>query len=724
MSGHSPDELRADNARLRLENETLRVRLAQTRETPGLGVPLRDIDDRRKAEDALVESEERYRHLFENLCEGFALHEMLLDAKGEPQDYRFLEVNHKFEEMTGLSKERILGHRVREVLPEIEQFWIEKYGSVVRTGEPLQFENYARALGRDYQVIAFRPRPGQFATLLFDVTERKRLERLYAVLIRVNEAIVRTRNEETLFRDVCQIVVEEGKFPLVWIGLVTDRRVIPVAGYGPESDYLDGIQVEIDGSFGQGPTGTCIREDRPIVNDDFDTNPITQLWRESALAHGIRASAAFPLHRDGKPIGAFTLYAQRRGAFDTAQVKLLESLCADISYALVAIDHERKRNETETVLREADRLKNEFLALLSHELRNPLAPIKNSLFILERSAPGSEQAKRSLAVIDRQTAQLTRLVDDLLDITRITRNKIQLQLHKLELNELVRLTIEDHRAVFANAGVRLHLQLCPDRVFVNADANRLTQVIGNLLHNAAKFTDCGGSAHISVGIDAEQKLALVRVVDTGVGITSEVLGRLFEPFMQADQTLDRSRGGLGLGLALVKGLIELHGGHVHASSAGLGTGSTFEVRLPVVAEESQTIKPAESAANTRRRILIIEDNIDAAETLREALEFCGHDVDVAYSGHAGIERAREFRPEVVLCDIGLPGMSGYEVAHALRADERTFNAPFLVALSGYAQPEDSRRAIESGFDQHLAKPPSLEKIEEVLRRVPSMRSAH
>jgi PAS domain S-box-containing protein len=377
-----------------------------------------------------------------------------------------------------------------------------------------------------------------------------------------------------------------------------------------------------------------------------------------------------------------------------------------------------ERRMAEESLREADRRKNEFLAVLSHELRNPLAPIRNSLFILERAAPGGDQARRAQAVINRQTGQLARLVDDLLDVTRITRNKIQLQRQRLDLNEVVQRTIEDQRSLFEASEVHLNLNPAPGRVLVNGDWNRLAQVVGNLLQNACKFTSRGGRVSASVLAEPASGQAVIRIADTGVGIAPEMLARLFQPFMQADATLDRSKGGLGLGLALVKGLIELHGGTVSAYSDGLGKGAEFVVRMPLDrAEATEAKRPATDRQPSRRRVLIIEDNVDAADSLRDVLEFGEHEVEVAYSGPEGIAKARTFRPEIVLCDIGLPGMDGYEVARAFRA-EAALRGASLVALSGYALPEDLQRASEAGFGRHLAKPPSLEKLEEILAEVP------
>ena len=367
-------------------------------------------------------------------------------------------------------------------------------------------------------------------------------------------------------------------------------------------------------------------------------------------------------------------------------------------------------------LREDDQRKNEFLAMLSHELRNPLAPIRNSLYVLNRAEQGSEQAKRAQATIDRQTAHLTRLVDDLLDLTRISKGKIQLRKQVVDLSDLVRRTVDDHRSLFVADGLGLEV-VVPDAAFwVDGDATRLTQVLGNLLHNAAKFSDRGG--HASVSLAREQNLAVISVRDTGVGLSPEIIPRIFEPFTQADTTLDRTRGGLGLGLALVKGLIELHGGSVAAQSEGIGQGSEFNIRLPLLElATDREAAPSARRATATRRVLVIEDNLDAAESLREVLEFGGHTVELANSGRDGIEKSRAFRPDVILCDIGLPGMDGYEVARRLRADKSLASA-YLVALTGYALPEDLAKAKEAGFDEHIAKPASLERIEQLLANAP------
>lgn len=369
---------------------------------------------------------------------------------------------------------------------------------------------------------------------------------------------------------------------------------------------------------------------------------------------------------------------------------------------------------TEQRLREADRRKTEFIALLSHELRNPLAAIHTSLSVMDLVPAGSDMAQRSRGIIDRQVKQLTRLVDDLLDVTRITQNKIQIERQKLDLNALVRRALEDHRPLLDSAALRLLTQLGAQPVPVSGDAARLSQVVGNLLHNATKFTPPGGTITVSVDAEVADGQAVLRVADTGAGIEPELLDTMFQPFVQADKTLAHSKGGLGLGLSVVRGLVELHGGQVSALSAGPGRGAEFVVRLPLDEGQISAVPAARLRSKlVRRRVLIIEDNSDVAEALRQCLELDGHEVEVAYTGKEGLDKAQRRCPDIVLCDLGLPGLNGYELARRLRAD-KALGATYLVAISGYAQQEDVAAALAAGFDEHLPKPLSTARLTDLL----------
>jgi signal transduction histidine kinase len=357
-------------------------------------------------------------------------------------------------------------------------------------------------------------------------------------------------------------------------------------------------------------------------------------------------------------------------------------------------------------LREADRRKDEYLAMLSHELRNPLAPIRSAVFLLERADPASDGARRAREIVARQVGHLSRMVDDLLDVSRLARGRIELRRARLDLGELVHRVGEDHRMLLSNAGIGLEVAAPDGSVQVDGDATRLAQLLGNLLQNSAKFTPQGGRVTLSLAVEAGQ--AVLRVRDTGAGIEAGLLQTVFEPFVQAERTLARSRGGLGLGLPLVKGLAELHGGSVEAWSAGAGSGAEIVVRLPLGTTRSVPgpelgVGADAGAAAAGRRVLVVDDNVDAAESLCDVVAFLGHAVEAVHDGPTAVARARERHPDVVLCDIGLPGMDGYEVARRIRADPGLAGVR-LVAVSGYAQPEDRARARQAGFDDHVAKP--------------------
>jgi PAS domain S-box-containing protein len=421
-------------------------------------------------------------------------------------------------------------------------------------------------------------------------------------------------------------------------------------------------------------------------------------------------------HDAPSEVGEFVLVTESSGAVNVrVTAGLLE---APTPSALLAIEDVTARRLAEDALRDEGRRKDEFLAALSHELRNPLAPIRNGIFLLQRAPPGGETARSALQVIDRQVTHLTRIVDDLLDVTRIARGKVRLQRERLDLAAHVVRTVEDHRSAFDAGGVRLECELRHPPCWVDADASRITQVIGNLLGNALKFTNRGGRVDVVVGVDGDG--AVLRVRDTGVGVAPEVIGRLFEPFSQAPQTLDRTAGGLGLGLATVRGLVELHGGSVQVSSDGPGQGTEFVVRLPRASPPATPARDRERGLGAPHRVLVIDDNEDAATSLRDVLELSGHHVRIAPDGPAGIAVAREFRPEIVICDIGLPRMNGYEVARAVRADP-DLAGTWLVAMSGYAAPEDVQRARDAGFDRHVAKPPTLARLETLFAEAPPAR---
>jgi PAS domain S-box-containing protein len=624
-----------------------------------------DISERRQAEEALRAGSTLLNSVLDSSLSGIMAFRSIRDAQGRITDFEWQLCNATAERMVGRRATDLVGRKLLMEMPGNKADGLfDKYVVVVETGKPLHHEHYYEHEGLKtwFDTCAVQLGDG-FAVTFSDITVRKRAE----------EALERSKQRLAEVLDSIQddfyVLDRDWKFTFA------SKRFTSRIGKQPE-DFLGHNIWEMFPKH----LGTVYEENLRAAMDKRETRRFE--------------------------IG---------GKYTDAWYRMTVSPSAEGITVLGTEITESKK--IEEALREADQRKNEFLAVLSHELRNPLAPIKNSTYILERCEPGGEQAKRALAVIDRQAGQLAHLVDDLLDVTRITRNKIQLQRNTLELNELVRHTVEDHRTLFDRADVHVEFHPASQPMFVSADRNRLVQVIGNLLQNAAKFTGRGGETRITISADARERRALIQVADTGVGMTPELVARLFQPFSQADSTLDRSKGGLGLGLALAKGLLELHGGDITARSAGLGQGAEFVVRLPLAMDDAVAPQAGASASKGRRRVLIIEDNVDAADSLRDVLAFGEHEVEVAYNGPQGIAKAKEFRPDVVFCDIGLPGMDGFAVARAFRADD-ALRGVFLVALSGYALPEDVARAQAAGFDRHLAKPPSLEKLEKILAEVP------
>jgi CheY-like chemotaxis protein len=359
--------------------------------------------------------------------------------------------------------------------------------------------------------------------------------------------------------------------------------------------------------------------------------------------------------------------------------------------------------------------------MLGHELRNPLGPIRNAAHLLRQAGDTGPVIEWVGEVLGRQVQHLARLVDDLLDVSRIAQGKIRFDKEPVDLARLVRVTVADYRPNLETAGLVLDLDVPAGPVWVEGDATRLAQVVDNLLVNAAKFTDPGGRVTVRLSVDVDDRRARVTVRDTGMGIEASLLPRVFDPFTQADRSLDHSRGGLGLGLALVRAVVRLHGGEVRAASEGVGRGAEFTFWIPLAPAAVPPARPAVAAARPAgpcRRVLVIEDHRDTAETWRLLLELSGHLVAVAHTGPAGVAAARNFRPEVVVSDLGLPGMDGYAVARTLRQDPGTA-AAYLIAVTGYGQEDDRRRAREAGFDWHLTKPVDPEELLAALAALPA-----
>ncbi len=369
-------------------------------------------------------------------------------------------------------------------------------------------------------------------------------------------------------------------------------------------------------------------------------------------------------------------------------------------------DHLAEARRTADRLREADRRKDEFLAILAHELRNPLAPLRHALETLRLAPENPEVARRAREVMDRQVGQMVRLIDDLLDLSRVSRGKIKLDRQRVAIATIVHDALEVCRPAIEAGRHELRVSLPHAPVMVEGDCTRLVQILCNLLSNAAKYTAPGGRIEIEARVEGDE--AVVSVADNGVGIPPEMLNRVFEMFTQVEDTLQRSQGGLGIGLTLVKRLAELHGGRVEAQSPGRGKGSRFVLHLPRARSKPAPARsPAATAPGRAKpaahRILVADDNRDAADSLASMLRLLGHDVCIAYDGAEAVALAESFRPQLALLDIGMPRLNGYEAARAIKA-RPSLREVLLVALTGWGQPEDKRRSRDAGFHHHFVKP--------------------
>jgi PAS domain S-box-containing protein len=467
---------------------------------------------------------------------------------------------------------------------------------------------------------------------------------------------------------------------------------------------------------GRGVVGRVAKERRPIILEEIED------WSDPAAGRlqrlGIRAYACFPLLVGQRLFGTLSFGSRSRPRFDDGDVAFFQTVA---DYVTAAYD----RLELVRELEDRDRRKDLFLATLAHELRNPLAPIRSGLELLPMTGDDPEMRQQVFDIMERQLRQMTRLLDDLLDVSRVTRDKLALKREPVALASIVRNAVEISRPSIESAGHTLSISLPDVPVIVDADAVRLAQVFSNLLNNAAKYTDPGG--RITVDIVASDDEVTVTVRDTGIGIGADLLPRLFQPFVQGQSAGQRAQVGLGIGLMLARRLVELHGGRISASSAGLGRGAEFAVtlaRMTVDDAGTKTDQPAPIAAGQSAgvRVLVVDDNQDFATITARLLRRQGHQVQTTCDGDQAVDLARAFRPRAAFLDIGLPGISGLDLARALRALPETRDM-LLVAVSGYGQPEDVRASLSAGFDHHLVKPVGPQEYSRILQQLDDQRVA-
>jgi PAS domain S-box-containing protein len=563
-----------------------------------------------------------------------------------------------------------------------------------------------------------------------DISERKRAEqalreseRLLAAeadaLVKLNESSSRLWRSRTLqegLEVMLAAVIEllgadKGNVQLLE-GSGRDGVLRIAAQRGFQPDFLEHFrEVSADDDCA---CGRALRSGQRIIIEDVE---VEAALRALARAADYRSVVTTPLiGGDGKTLGMLSAHFRSVHRPGERELRRLDLYVLQASDFIQRCGMEQALRQNQEALHEADRRKDEFLALLAHELRNPLAPIRYALATSRKAGRTLEQQKRAEEVIERQVAHMSRLLDDLLDVSRITHGTLELKKSRTELTLVLGAAIEAARPILDSRHHTLSLDLPKQTVRLEADPVRLAQVFSNLLINAAKYTDAGGS--IEVRATREESAVVVAVRDNGIGISADMMPRLFTLFSQAHTALGRSEGGLGVGLALARGLVALHGGRVEARSDGPGRGSEFIVRLPAgvpALEVSQVEVSADGpATDAGLKILVVDDSQDAADTCATVLELSGHEVQTAYSGRRALELARTFRPHALLLDIGLPDVNGYELARTIRA------APWgggmvLIAVTGWGQSKDRRRALEAGFDHHLTKPIAAETLESLLQ---------
>jgi PAS domain S-box-containing protein len=624
----------------------------------------------------------------------------------------FVDANPAACRLLGLSSSELIGRRFDDFLAEPGVDLDAVWQTFLETGEQTGEMRIVRPDGElrhvEYGATA-RFVAGRHLAILRDIAGRKRAEaertellrreqlrlRETETLLAVSRALGSTLDPTETMRRVAREIALALGADMVGAYLADPARenLWPVAGYHVPPDMLD--------SFRRFPIPSrnhpAIEESwvhrRSVWTDDMPADP--RVDPDSLRQFPHQSDMFVPIHIKDRPVGGFfVIWWTARRSFTEWEIRLLQGI-SDL--AGIFLENAQLYREAA----EANRAKDEFLATLSHELRNPLGAIANAVAALDRRGGGDEGTTRLHQIIHRQTHHLTRLVDDLLDVARATAGKVALNRQPLDLSEVAGGCV---RSLRASGRTRRHrMMFRAESVIVNADSTRLAQVITNMLDNAVKFTPSGGT--IDVDVLREGQEAVLRVSDTGIGIAPEMLSRVFELFAQVEQPMDRSGGGLGIGLTLSRRLVEMHGGSIAATSEGHGRGAQFTVRLPV--ELAGTPSPAPPAVDRdrSRSILIVEDNDDARDSLRLLLEALGHRVIEAGDGPRGLALALNHQPEVVLIDLGLPGLDGYAVARALRSSA-TGKTTALIAVTGYGQAEDRRRSKEAGFDAHLVKPVS------------------
>jgi PAS domain S-box-containing protein len=656
-------------------------------------------------------------------------------------DERYRFNNAAYEQWFGRPASEVAGRHIREVLGDAVYAAITPHVRAALTGRRVSFDStmtyrdgktrhvratYVPDVGADGRVQGF-------VAHVDDITDLKRAEDEREQLRRHTDELARVARRLTQSLDIAQVAeqIAASILPLFRAQSSVVRLLEPdgsltcaaIAG-----KWLENFKPGYRLAPGIGLVGRAVAERRALWSPDILRDPgvvLTAEFRRGLAAAGHHAVLAVPLQAEGEIIGAVSTAHREIRTFSQAEIDLLQAFADQAALAMRTVQLFAREQAARAEAEAANRAKDEFLALLAHELRNPLAAIVTAAALLRRPNTPADAVARPAAIVDRQARTLARLLDDLLDVSRITRGRIELRNETVLLAETVTNALEATRPLVDERRHDVALALPARPLYVDGDPARLEQIVVNVLNNAAKYTEPKGRIDVVLSEDAAD--AVLRVRDTGIGIPAEIMPRIFEAFVQGDRSLAHSGGGLGVGLTLVHRLVELHRGRVEAYSEGPGRGSEVTIRLPL---SRQPLLHDRAAAGAAERcppsaVLLIEDNADARHTLRRLLEQDGHRVEEDGDGLSGLARAEATRPDIILVDIGLPGMDGYELARRIRAQRGA--EPILVAITGYGQADDQRRSREAGFDAHLTKPVAPERLAEVLarlaRRSPARRAA-
>jgi PAS domain S-box-containing protein len=648
------------------------------------------------------------------------------------RDLRFVSINDALAQMNGRLPEYFLGKTVREAVPELADTIEAHYRRVIDTGYPVIDEEVQsvapnRPKERSYSLCSYYPVHNESGELLgvnvavLDITRRKELEADTLFLLDLGECIRFAANADELLWAVAVALGEHLKVSrcgFIEVNETQDRFTV-------QRDYHPHVPSMV-GSYPLAELSPAVvgaaKSGQTTVISDVDADERTVEYLKTYRQFGVSALVATPMLRDGKLVSALIVATNERNEWTERQISLVNVVAERTWLAVEKLRLDNALRESDAALRDADRRKDEFLATLAHELRNPLSLVRNVITLNRTPGTPESDPRWGQDIIERQISYLTRLTDDLFDVSRITREKLVLQKEPVNLAEVIDAAVESSRPLIEQRRHDLTVTMSQHSVYVEADRVRLTQVFMNLLNNAAKYTATPG--HIWLNVEQAGDMVVVRVKDTGIGISPENLPHVFELFYQVDRSFTRTEGGLGLGLTLVHRLVELHSGKVAIRSDGVNRGSEITVHLPVLPylprEESAEAENGNGfAPETRcRRILVADDFPQSAEILAKLLRQDGNEVHIAQNGIEAVEVAAKIRPDVAVLDLAMPKLDGYEAARMIR-EQPWGREILLIALSGWGHHLDRQRTKEAGFDEHLTKPAKYETLMELLDKLPA-----